>query len=116
MIRRTLLTFAFACTLLQAGPLAADTPEQELADRFHSVFRKTIAEENITGAAYAVVTPQQIIRIGTTGHTDTSRKQPINENTAFRVASVSKTFAAGLPGCPNRTGHRSSGHFKPISP
>ena len=50
------------------------------------------------GAAYAVASPERIIRVGTAGHTDSSRKQAINENTAFRVASVSKTFAAGLTG------------------
>jgi beta-lactamase class C len=36
--------------------------------------------------------------VGTTGYTDTSREHTINENTTFRVASVSKTFAAGLTG------------------
>lgn len=98
MKKATLLTIAFACVFTQAGPLSADTPEQELAASFHSKFRQLVSEENITGAAYAVVTPQRIIRIGTAGHTDTKRNQAINENTAFRVASVSKTFAAGLTG------------------
>ena len=98
MKKRTLLSTALACTLMQAGPLTADTAEHNLAAAFHSIFRQTVAEENITGAAYAVVTPTQIIRIGTAGHTDTGRNKAINENTAFRVASVSKTFAAGLAG------------------
>jgi len=98
MKKATLLTIAFACAFTQAGLVSADTPEQELAASFHSKFRQTISEENITGAAYAVVTPDRIIRIGTAGHTDTKRNQAINENTAFRVASVSKTFAAGLTG------------------
>ena len=98
MKKATLLTIAFACDFTQAGLVSADTPEQELAASFHSKFRQTISEENITGAAYAVVTPDRIIRIGTAGHTDTKRNQAINENTAFRVASVSKTFAAGLTG------------------
>jgi beta-lactamase class C len=98
MIKRTLTLIAFACVQLQAGPLAADSAEQNLAGEFHSLFHKTIADENITGAAYAIVTPQGIIRTGTAGHTDTSRKVPIDDNTVFRIASVSKTFAAGLSG------------------
>jgi beta-lactamase class C len=97
MKRRTLITITLVCALAQASPLSAGTPD-ELAGKFHSVFNKTIAEKNITGSAYAIVVPERIIRIGTAGHTDTSRSQPINENTAFRVASVSKTFAAGLAG------------------
>lgn len=98
MKRSTLLAIALACTSLCRAPLYAEGTEQALAKGFHSFFRQTIAEENITGAAYAIVTPHQIIRIGTAGHTDSSRKQTINENTAFRIASVSKTFAAGLAG------------------
>lgn len=78
------------------GPAWANGPAEELADRFHTVFRQTVSDKRLTGAAYAVVTPERIIRIGTAGHTDTSRTRTINENTAFRVASVSKTFAAGL--------------------
>ena len=95
---RSLLAIALTCTCLWAGPISADTSKQELSDRFHSFFRQTVAEANITGAAYAVVTPQRIIRVGTAGHTDSSRRQAVNEKTAFRVASVSKTFAAGLTG------------------
>jgi len=87
-----------AYTCLWAGPVFANDTEQDLANGFHSFFRQTVAEANITGAAYVVVTPEQIIRVGTAGHTDSSRKRTINENTAFRVASVSKTFAAGLTG------------------
>ena len=97
MHKNTLQVLALICAVAQSGPLSADT-HQELAGDFHSRFVNTIAEKNITGAAYVVVTPERIIRIGTTGHTDRKRTQRINENTAFRVASVSKTFAAGLTG------------------
>jgi beta-lactamase class C len=98
MIRNTLLTIALACTLLPAGPLRAESAEQNLTAGFHALFRQTVAEKNIVGAAYVVVTPERIIRIGTAGHTDTKRRETITENTPFRVASVSKTFAAGLTG------------------
>ena len=45
-----------------------------------------------------MVSGDRIIYVGTLGYTDTSRSHPVDENTAFRVASVSKTFAAGLAG------------------
>ena len=99
MIGRRLITHTlayFAAALLPAAAAAA-TPEQ-VANDFHPVFRSTVGDKNIVGAAYVVVTPDEIIRIGTAGHTDTRRRQAINENTVFRVASVSKTFAAGLSG------------------
>jgi beta-lactamase class C len=103
MIKRTLTVIGIVCLSLQATPLfsAPNTQapaEQKLARQFAEHFQKQILEEKVTGAAFAVATPDGIVRVGTAGHTDTSRKHPINENTTFRVASVSKTFAAGLTG------------------
>jgi beta-lactamase class C len=103
----TLLLFSLVCLISQASqvlsasePRAALPPlmEQQLADRYEAYFIKQVADESITGAAFAVATAAGIIRIGTAGYTDTSRNKSIDENTTFRIASVSKTFAAGLTG------------------
>jgi beta-lactamase class C len=103
MRKRTLTVIGIVCLSLQATPLfsAPNTQalaEQELAAQFAGHFQKQILEAKVTGAAFAVATPDGIVRVGTAGYTDTSRKHAINENTTFRVASVSKTFAAGLTG------------------
>ena len=98
MKTRSLLFNILACALTYSASLAAQSPQHSVAGDFDTFFKQLIAEQNITGAAFAVVTPGEIIRIGTTGYTDTGKIQPINENTLFRVASVSKTFAAGLSG------------------
>ncbi len=76
--------------------LAAASPEQSLAGEFDAWFHQELREDNVLGAAFAIVSREGIIRIGTGGYTDTGRKQAINEDTAFRLASVSKTFAAEL--------------------
>lgn len=83
---------------LFAAPLSAQTTEDELAESYEIFFKSRVQSKGITGAAFVVVTPDQIIRVGTTGYTDNKRQQRVDENTAFRVASVSKTFAAGLAG------------------
>jgi beta-lactamase class C len=80
----------------EATGYAAGSTAQQLAEDFSSYFSRRIREEQITGAAFAIATPKGIVRIVTEGYTDTNRSRPIDENTAFRVASVSKTFAAGL--------------------
>ena len=82
--------------LALVAPAVARPDGRALATDFAGFFQQRIAEEAIPGAAFAIVTQNDILRIGTVGHTDASRTQRINENTAFRVASVSKTFAAGL--------------------
>lgn len=98
MKKRTLTVVTLSCLLSQATPLFALSPEQKLAEAYESFFRKQVAAENVTGAAFVVASPDGIIRLGMAGHTDTSRKRRVDENTTFRVASLSKTFAAGLTG------------------
>lgn len=99
MKTRTLKVLGLVCLLVQANPLAAQQAARlELAEQFSEYFNDQVNSANVTGAAFAVASPDGIVWIGTEGFTDTSRKQPIDENTTFRVASVSKTFAAGLAG------------------
>ena len=101
MKKRTLTVIGLFCLCLQASPLyssqtGSQAVEEELARQFTAYFKKRVIEENVTGAAFVVATPEGLVEIGTAGYTDTSRKHAINENTIFRIASVSKTFAAGL--------------------
>jgi CubicO group peptidase (beta-lactamase class C family) len=90
----THLGILFACS----SALAAGAPpvQQSLADEFEDSFRQQVAADKILGAAYAVVSRERVIRMGVAGFTDTRRKQRINTDTVFRLASVSKTFAAEL--------------------
>ena len=94
-------TIRLAALLLGCLPvfsLFAESPRQTLAEDFGTYFQELVAAESVTGAAFAIAGPDGIIRTGAAGHTDTSQARRIDENTAFRVASVSKTFAAGLTG------------------
>ena len=92
-IRRIIL---LASLLALAAPAQAQPDPERLASDFGDFFGQRVVEENIPGATFSVVTPDKIVLIGTAGYTDTSRRTPVNENTVFRIASVSKTFAAGL--------------------
>lgn len=84
--------------LIQAPTAFSSSPELTLANDYEAFFRRHVKQEKFLGGAFVVVSGDQIIHLVTAGHTDTSRKQRIDKNTAFRVASVSKTFAAGLTG------------------
>jgi beta-lactamase class C len=98
MKTRTLLALTLSCLSLQVTPLLALSPEHRLAEEFENYFKQHVRDEGITGAAFVVASAEGIVHVGAAGHTDTSRSLPINENTTFRIASVSKTFAAGLTG------------------
>ncbi len=80
-----------------AAAMAAEPDAQDvLAAEFDDWFRQQAGEHRLVGAAFAVVSAERMVRIGTYGYTDVSRQQTVDADTAFRIASVSKTFAAGL--------------------
>lgn len=94
--RLLLLPLMFLCPP-NSGLQAAGDPAA-VAAAFKPIFLERVAAQNITGAAFAIATPGGVIETGAAGFTDNSRTQAVDENTVFRVASVSKTFAAGLAG------------------
>ena len=102
MIKRTLPRILCLATALWWCPLAgsvhAGSEKQALASDFATFFRQHVAAEGITGAAFVIAAPEGIIQTGAAGHTDTSQARRVDEHTVFRIASVSKTFAAGLTG------------------
>ncbi len=67
-----------------------------MADEYAEFFKAEFLMENLVGGAFAVVSRDGVLSTGSFGHTDTSHKQEVNQDTVFRIASVSKTFAAGL--------------------
>lgn len=109
MSRRTRPGIAGALTLIclwqLAGPLRAASPAEEVASRFDAFFRQRVTTENVTGAAFVIASRTGVVAVGTVGYTDTSQARRIDENTVFRVASISKTFAAGLAGMLVNEGH-----------
>ena len=57
-------------------------------------FRDFVGREHIPGAAWGIVIDGQLVHIGTTGVRDTVTKQPIEPDTVFRIASMTKSFTA----------------------
>ncbi|MCP3673012.1 MAG: beta-lactamase family protein [Gammaproteobacteria bacterium] len=67
---------------------------------FNKTFSASVAEAfekySIPGGAYVIVKNNKVIAIETFGHTDKTKLQKINADTIFRLASVSKSFAATI--------------------
>ena len=83
--------------LVLCNTAAADSLRQMTAD-YEVFFQQMISERNYPGAAYAIVSRENILQIGTAGHTTAHGQHPIDPQTIFRLASVSKPFAAVLVG------------------
>ncbi len=71
---------------------------QRMTAEYEDYFRELIRDRDYPGAAFAIVSRDQLLRIGTAGYTTAAKTQPINNDTTFRLASVSKTFAAEIIG------------------
>lgn len=84
-------------TLATIAPLPAGGDEDsELVARFERVFEQEMAAENVPGAAWAIVSGDQIAGLGAWGHTELNGRQPIDAYTRFRIASLSKGFSGVL--------------------
>lgn len=71
-------------------------PAQEnWVGQFAEEVKREVRQRNIPGYAFAVVSDQQTDQVFTYGHTSYGG-QPVNEDTLFRLASVSKTFTSVL--------------------
>lgn len=99
-LARRLIVFISLVSLMLPACLSAnvdDSLEAITAD-YDVFFRQLVTERNYPGAAFAIVTREGIKHIATIGHTSAAGQRRIDEQTTFRLASVSKPFAAELVG------------------
>src|SRR5690348_803182 len=90
--------------LLLASPLAAQParfadPERlaKLSSAFAEidrVFREQAEREHIPGAAWAIVIDGRVAHAGVAGVRDVDTRAPVDTNTVFRIASMTKSFTA----------------------
>ena len=90
-------TALFLLQALSVDIFASDaTPD--ILNEYETFFRELVKDRDYPGAAFAIVSRDAILHIATEGHTTAARTRPIDKQTAFRLASVSKTFAAEMIG------------------
>lgn len=93
---RILTTLLLCLAAMAPAPLArAAEPAYAALDRD---FRALLDEARVPGAAWAVVRGGRIVYASGHGVREQASGRPVTPDTVFRVASVSKTFAAQLTG------------------
>lgn len=91
------LSFALVCLLTPGEPVYAESRSLAgAAGTFSAQFERELEAAGVPGGAFAIVYHDQILRLGTYGHTDLERTRPIDVNTVFRIASLSKGFSGVL--------------------
>ena len=86
------------CLQCLASPVSGSDRLDEIAGEYEVFFRELVADRKYPGAAFAIVRRDQVLHISTHGHTNAAKTREIDEQTIFRLASVSKTFAAEIVG------------------
>jgi CubicO group peptidase (beta-lactamase class C family) len=94
--RFRLLTSAGCLTLMLCGGLAqATSPDDVLASKLRAVtavLDANLAKESVPGAAFAIVSDQDIVWSHQYGVEDLAMKTPVTNDTTFSICSVSKLF------------------------
>lgn len=93
---RTCRLLALLLVAAGSASLAAEPVLAPALQAFEHRFQRSMADERIPGAAWAVVHDGAIRAVGTHGHVDRQATRPIDPDTVFRIASVSKGFAGTL--------------------
>ena len=81
---------------LASAPLAYSSTIKHFNNKLSADVASQLKKYSIPGGAYVIVKNDNIIALETFGHTDKKKSKKINNDTVFRLASVSKTFAATI--------------------
>src|SRR5262245_21493286 len=87
------LSFCAALTI----SLAAQSDRTKLATAFADVdrlFKDFVTEAHVPGAAWGIVVDGSLVHTGTAGFRDVAAKAPVDADTVFRIASMTKSFTA----------------------
>lgn len=91
---KSLLALPLLCALF--SPSLGAEPVLFDSDAFDRHFRSVLDANQVPGGAYAIVRDGQIVRASGHGVRTLGGSDPVTDTTVFRIASVSKTFAAEL--------------------
>ncbi|MDM8002171.1 MAG: serine hydrolase domain-containing protein, partial [Bacteroidota bacterium] len=89
------ITVALAVALyLAGGQLAAQKLPPGLTDKIDSLYRAFAAENHMPGIAYSIIIDTSLAWSGATGYSNLADSTPVTVSTAFRAASMTKSFTA----------------------
>ena len=87
----------FLATCLVATIANAQTDQKKLATAFADVdriFTDFVAQAHVPGAAWGIIVDGALVHTGAVGFRDVAAKAPVDADTVFRIASMTKSFTA----------------------
>ena len=88
----------YTCILLAAllSLPALSSNIKQFNEKFSAQVDEQLNHYSIPGGAYTIVKDGKIVALENFGYTDIAQSARVNNHTVFRLASVSKTFAATI--------------------
>jgi len=77
-------------------PFSYSSNLTDVKKTFSKIITSELKKHSIPGAAYVIVKNNKIVALETFGYTDKAKSRKVDSNTVFRLASVSKPFAATI--------------------
>jgi len=97
MIRIVSIVLALALALLTASPRAQAPDAAKLNDAFADLdrlFTEFMTGRHVPGAAWGVIVDGQLAHDTAKGLRDVALKAPVDGDTVFRIATMTKSFTA----------------------
>ena len=99
MIFRRVVAGVVAAAFVSGGwtPAAAQADRAKLATAFADIdrlFSDFTTQQHVPGAAWGIVVDGQLAHTGAAGVRDVATKAPVDADTVFRIASMTKSFTA----------------------
>jgi len=91
---RIIFIFIFCCSFFSFSSFSNNLTA--LDKKLSKGIIHDLKKHNIPGAAFAIIKNNNLVLLETFGYTDKNKTQKIDTNTVFRLASVSKPFAATI--------------------
>jgi CubicO group peptidase (beta-lactamase class C family) len=92
-------TFALVAAVMCSTTLSAQPPNrvEKLKPAFGAIdnaFVDFTTREHIPGASWGVIVDGELVHVGVTGHRELATRSPVDADTVFRIASMTKSFTA----------------------
>jgi CubicO group peptidase (beta-lactamase class C family) len=89
-----LLLAAAAPALAQPAPAPVPIAIEPLLSRIDAYFRDFAREAHVPGMVWGIVRDGRLLHVGVLGEQDLATHRPVDADTLFRIASMSKAFTA----------------------
>jgi len=90
----TSLTVTPSATGMQTGAAQRLAQLKGAVPQLEALMRETAQREQVPGYAWGLVVDGQLLHVGTGGLRELAGGEPVEQDSVFRIASMSKSFAA----------------------